>query len=160
MGEYFSCWVKGNSWEDSWKHFKKNFRKHQRQSIIKSVLWQYQHNIFKVWFHWWPYSTNKKKITKLWANILWKGEIQKRAKYNTRHTKRTLLGHILFSPVPPVMQKVQKVEKYNSVETVNTQNGYETISEKWTDKRKTSLCLKVFRLQDSKFKIVQNDLYI
>ena len=23
MGEYFSCWVKGNSWEDSWKHLKK-----------------------------------------------------------------------------------------------------------------------------------------
>ena len=102
----------------------------------------------------------KTLITRLWANILWKGEIQKRAKYNTWHTKRTLLGHILFSPVPPVTQKVQKVEKYNSVETVNTQNGYETTSEKWTDKRKTSLCLKVFRLQDNKFKIVQNNLYI
>ena len=58
------------------------------------------------------------------------------------------------------MQKVQKVEKYNSVETVNTQTGYETTSEKWTDKRKTSLCLKVFRLQDNKFKIAQNNLYI
>ena len=48
------------------------------------------------------------------------------------------------------------VEKYEKVESVNTQNDYKTTSKKWADKKKTNLCLKVFKFQ-VKFKIVQKN---
>ena len=32
---------------------------------------------------------------------------------------------------------LQEVQKYEKVENVNTQNDYETMSKKWTDKKKT-----------------------
>ena len=92
-----------------------------------------------------------------------------------------LLG---FSPVLSVKQNVQKVksinipsdcktkyrreqthptclhtvEKYENLESINTQNDYKTTIKKWTDKKKTNLCLKVFKFQNNKFKIVQKNL--
>ena len=38
-----------------------------------------------------------------------------------------------------------------------TQNDYKTMNKKRTKKKKTNLCLKVFKLQDKKFKIVQKN---
>ena len=52
------------------------------------------------------------------------------------------------------------VEKYEKVEGINTQNDYKTMSKKWTDKKKTNLCLnclKVFKFQDNKIKIVEKN---
>ena len=92
-----------------------------------------------------------------------------------------LLG---FSPVLSVKQNVQKVksiniqsdcktkyrreqthpmclhtvEKYENLESINTQNDYKTTIKKWTDKKKTNLCLKVFKFQNNKFEIVQKNL--
>ena len=52
-------------------------------------------------------------------------------------------------------------EKYEKVESINTQNDYETASKKWSDKKKQtcSLCfVNVFKSQENKFKIVQQNL--
>ena len=48
------------------------------------------------------------------------------------------------------------VEKYEKVDSINTQNDYKT-SKKMNRWKKTNLCLKVFKFQDKKFKIVQNN---
>ena len=49
------------------------------------------------------------------------------------------------------------VEKYEKVESINTQTDYKTTSKKMNRWKKTNLCLKVFKLQDNKFKIVQKN---